>query len=223
MKTGVLQNKQLRRELFFHNPICPECGRRMVLKFRGKQPPNTLATIDHIVSRMDGGSDQRENLRLICRRCNHEKDWRTPTEHEAKTAAERRATAVVTAVEMADIAIDPVHVTLSCAMCEAMGLDPNAKTVEADETLNWQFLLPAAAVAHGILKPVLPHGDMLAIPAPDGKGWLLRIAKDGQLHIRDDLKPGTPLFTLVNKQGDVTVAVGPPDLAGMPAANDKEH
>ena len=218
MMTGVRQNKQLRRELFAQNPICPECGRRMVLKFRGKNPPNTLATIDHIVSRMDDGSDQRENLRLICRRCNHEKDYRTLDEHEAKTRAERRATAV----ETTDITINPIHLTLSCAMCEAIGLDPHAKTVETDDTVNWQFLLPAAATAHEMLRPYLVDADMLAIPAPDGKGWLLRIDKDGQLHIRDDLKPGTPLFTLINKRGDVTVAIGPPDLEAVPAANDEE-
>jgi DNA-directed RNA polymerase subunit RPC12/RpoP len=223
MTTGVWQNKQLRRDLFAENHICPECGRRMVLKFRGKNPPSVLATIDHIVPRASGGSDHRGNLRLICRRCNHEKDSLTLAQHGAKATAKRQATAVVTAVEMADITIDRVHVTLSCAMCEAMGLDPNAKTVEGDETLNWQFLLPAAAVAHGILTPVAPEGDLLAVPAPDGKGWILRIDQDGQLHIREDLKPGTPLFTLVNKQGDVTVAVGPPDLVAMTAANDKEH
>ena len=223
MKTGVNQNKQLRRELFAENPICPKCDRRMVLKYRGKRPPNTLATIDHIMPIIAGGSDHRENLQLICNRCNQGKGGMTPAEHEAKAKAESRATAVVTAVEMADITIDPNHVKLSCTMCDAMGLDPIAKTVENDDTLNWQFLLPAAAVAYGILRPVQPDGDMLAIPSPDGKGWLLRIDKDGQLHIRDDLKPGTPLFTLVNKQGDVTVAVGPPDLAAMPAANDEEH
>ena len=223
MPTNVFQNKQLRRKLFADDPVCPECGRRMVLKYRGKSPPNTLATIDHIMPRVSGGSDQPDNLRLICYRCNQEKDSMTPAEHEAKTAAESQATAVVTAVEMADITIDPAHVTLSCAMCEAMGLDPNAKTVENDETLNWQFLLPAAAVAEGILRPRLVTDDLLAIPAPDGVGFILRVDKDGQLHIRDDLKPGTPLFTLVNKQGDVTVAVGPPDLATIPAANDKEH
>ncbi len=222
MKTGVLQNKQLRRDLFANNPICPECGRRMVLKFRGKNPPSTLATIDHIVPQIAGGSDQPENLQLICRRCNHEKDCWTPDQHEIKTRDERQIRALAEAAQMADMIIDPVHVTLSCAMCEVMGLDPNAKTVWGEETLNWQFLLPAASVAHGILRPIAaPEGDLLAVPAPDGNGFVLRIDKDGQLHIRDDLKPGTPLFTLVNKRGDVTVAVGPPDLAAVPAANDE--
>ena len=223
MKTGVNQNKQLRRELFAENPICPKCDRRMVLKYRGKRPPNTFATIDHIIPLTAGGSDQPENLQLICDRCNQQKDALTPSEYEAKTMAVRQIEALKEALQKADIAIDPIHITLSWAMCKAMGLDPAGKTVADDDTLNWQFLLPAAATAHGILRPVQPDGDMLAIPSPDGKGWLLRIDKDGQLHIRDDLKPGTPLFTLVNKQGDVTVAVGPPDLAAMPAANDKEH
>ena len=222
MTIGLRENKQRRRDLFAENPICPECGRRMVLKHRGKHPPNTFATIDHIVSQAAGGSDQKDNLRLLCFRCNTEKDWRSPDEHEAKIRAERQAKAIKDAVDIDDMSIDTVHVSLACAMCEAMGLDPNDNSVQDDETMNWQFLLPAAAVAHDILKPVLPHDDMLAIPAPDGKGWLLRIDKDGQLHIRDDLKPGTPLFTLVNRQGDVTVAVGPPDLAGVPAANNEE-
>ncbi len=223
MTAGLRDNRQRRRDLFAKNPNCPVCGRGMVLKFRGKKAPNTLATIDHIIPRTAGGSDQEENLQLICRKCNLKKDSRTPDEQAAKERADRQAKAMKDASNIPDVAIDPIHAMLSCVMCEAMGLDPNAKTLEDDETLNWQFMLPAAAMAHHTLKPPLPHGDLLSILAPDGKGWLMRIDKEGQLHIRDDLQPGTPLFTLVNKRGDVTVAVGPPDLATMPVANNTEH
>lgn len=221
-----INKRQLRRDLFAENPNCPTCGRGMVLKFKGKKPPNTLATLDHIIPLIAGGSDQKENLQLICGRCNHEKDGYLPEEHEAKKRIKRAAIALKAAKECqaGGVEINPDHVTLSCVMCEAIGLDPNAQPLDGDPTRNWQMLLPAAAAATMMLRPPrAPDDDMMSFPAPDGNGFIFRIDGEGQLHIRDDLAPGTPLFTLINKKGDVTLAVGPPPLAMMPAANDEEH
>ena len=45
------------------------------------------AEIDHIVPRIAGGSDARENLQALCRRCNNIKGDGTMDELQAKIAA----------------------------------------------------------------------------------------------------------------------------------------
>ena len=105
-----------------------------MLEFRGRKQPNLLATIDHIIPTGLGGSDEPDNLRLICFQCNHKKDTLMPAEHKSKELAEQLATAINAAAHVEDMTIDPFHVTLSCKMCEAMGLDANAAVVDNDET-----------------------------------------------------------------------------------------
>ena len=125
-----------------------------------------------------------------------------------KEAKERELIALETAAGE-DVYIDPWHVVVACAMCEAMGMDPNVAVVEGDDTLNWNFMVPGAVAAIVLLRPTeAPEDDMLAVPDPQGHGFLLRIDGEGQLHIREDIQPGTPLFTLKHDNGDITVAVG---------------
>jgi len=211
VRRELKNKKQIRRDLFAESSICPSCGRAMVLKYRTNKPPSNLATIDHITPLVAGGSNERSNLILICWRCNNEKDGLMPEEHKAKVEAENSNEALSLSADGGiENKIAKYHVFLAVRMAQAMGMDPNAKVVEGDETLNWQFLLPAAACAFGIMEPMIPpEGDMLAVPDPNGGGFLLRIDEEGQLHIREDIDPGTPLFTLINKRGDVTVAIGP--------------
>ena len=61
----------------------------------------------------------------------------------------RKVTALREASENNDMELDMRIVALACEMCEAMGLDPNDTVVAGDPTKNWQFLMPAAAVAYG--------------------------------------------------------------------------
>ena len=55
-----------------HKPNCPECGVKMKRKGskNGKKQFANAATIDHIVPRLLGGTDDATNLRVICFKCN---------------------------------------------------------------------------------------------------------------------------------------------------------
>lgn len=51
---------------------CPDCGGSMIL---GDMKPNS-ATVDHIISRANGGRNDLENLRICCSDCNQKKSQR---------------------------------------------------------------------------------------------------------------------------------------------------
>ena len=53
------------------NHHCPICGVKMVNK--GSPKLHNFATIDHIVPKSKGGTNNIENLRLICRKCNNKR------------------------------------------------------------------------------------------------------------------------------------------------------
>src|SRR5262249_19302749 len=66
---------------------CLHCGSRLMVMLDG-----TLlgtATIEHIVPRHHGGSDETQNLGLACASCNHEKGRR----HDARRKPSARASA----------------------------------------------------------------------------------------------------------------------------------
>tara|TARA_Y100000310_G_scaffold281922_1_gene302760 strand:- start:4912 stop:5595 length:684 start_codon:yes stop_codon:yes gene_type:complete len=220
----VPDNKYLRRKLFRENPICPECKRRMVLKFKGR-PPNNLATTDHIIPRSRDGSDLEENLRLICRRCNQEKADNMPeveVEFDLDTREGRLGLACANAATIKEFDVEEFHVIVSCAMCEVMGLDPNALTGrDPDGTdCNWQWLLPAAITGIIMARPTeQPEGDLFSVPDPKGIGYVMRINHEGKLWIKKGMEPGTPLFTIVDGEGRISLAVGPPPASLLAAVN----
>lgn len=49
---------------------CPSCNREM--NFKNSHAKN-FATIDHIIARGLGGTDELHNIQVICRRCNNDK------------------------------------------------------------------------------------------------------------------------------------------------------
>lgn len=53
---------------------CIHCRRRLLIGKDGE--PIGPATIEHIVPRGQGGSDELDNLALACARCNHQKGYR---------------------------------------------------------------------------------------------------------------------------------------------------
>jgi hypothetical protein len=146
-------------------------------------------------------------------------------EERIKEAKAREEIAQAAAASHRDVVIDPWHVTVACGMCEAMGMDPNNKTIDGDPTSNWEFMMPGAVAAIILCRPAeTPEGDLFVVHAPNGMGFLMRISKDGVLWLREDLRPGQPLFTIKDpKTGDVTVHIGEPDLAAMPAASEERN
>lgn len=52
---------------------CLHCNRRLVVSRQGD--PHG-ATLEHIVPRSHGGSENPDNLALACERCNHQKGYR---------------------------------------------------------------------------------------------------------------------------------------------------
>ena len=53
---------------------CIHCRRRLLIALDGE--PLGDVTVEHIVPRGQGGSDDPENLALACARCNHQKGYR---------------------------------------------------------------------------------------------------------------------------------------------------
>lgn len=47
--------------------ICPDCGKKMLLK---NPRSNAYMTVDHIVPKSVGGTNNIENLRATCKKCN---------------------------------------------------------------------------------------------------------------------------------------------------------
>lgn len=61
-----IQRKRLRAELLIKTDRkCPYCG---------VQISHTTATFDHILPRSKGGTDDKDNIIVCCRRCNVKKD-----------------------------------------------------------------------------------------------------------------------------------------------------
>lgn len=57
--------------------ICPECGKPM--QNRNRNDLETYMTIDHIVPKAQGGTDNIENLRPLCRACNNKRGMKQIT------------------------------------------------------------------------------------------------------------------------------------------------
>jgi 5-methylcytosine-specific restriction endonuclease McrA len=71
---------------------CLHCGARLAVGLDGALLGS--ATIEHIVPRSQGGTDDVENLALACARCNHEKGVR----HDARRRPSARAQEVIAAL-----------------------------------------------------------------------------------------------------------------------------
>ena len=57
---------------------CIHCGKKLVFSLEGE--PLSNASIEHIVPRHHGGTNDLENLAIACRRCNYQKG----TRHDCK-------------------------------------------------------------------------------------------------------------------------------------------
>lgn len=68
---------------------CIHCQTRLVVAENGE--PLSRATIEHIVPRSHGGTDDPENLALACERCNHQKGFR----HDVRPPGDPRAREVI--------------------------------------------------------------------------------------------------------------------------------
>lgn len=58
---------------------CIHCNRRLAIGLDGT--PISRATIEHIVPRNHGGTDDLQNLAIACAGCNHEKGRRHDVQH----------------------------------------------------------------------------------------------------------------------------------------------
>ncbi len=52
-----------------YGDVCPSCGKVMNFDIGG----GPYATIDHVIPRSQGGTNQEDNLQLLCKECNEEK------------------------------------------------------------------------------------------------------------------------------------------------------
>lgn len=68
---------------------CLHCGTTLVIGLDGE--PVSRATIEHILPRSHGGTDELENLGLACARCNHQKGMR----HDSKRRGDPRLAEIV--------------------------------------------------------------------------------------------------------------------------------
>jgi 5-methylcytosine-specific restriction endonuclease McrA len=72
---------------------CLHCGSRLSLSERGE--PLGSATVEHLLPRSAGGTDDLHNLAIACARCNHEKGVRhdhrpdDPRAREVREALQR--------------------------------------------------------------------------------------------------------------------------------------
>ena len=68
---------------------CLHCNSHLVIRLDGE--PISQATIEHIVPRTHGGTDDIENLGLACARCN----WQKGVRHDNRRADDPKAMEVV--------------------------------------------------------------------------------------------------------------------------------
>ncbi len=68
---------------------CLHCGGHLVVGTDGE--PISRATIEHILPRSHGGTDELTNLGLACARCNHQKGVR----HDSKRRGDARLAEIV--------------------------------------------------------------------------------------------------------------------------------
>ena len=68
---------------------CIHCNRRLAMEISGVV--KSTATLEHIVPRNHGGTDELENLAVACRRCNNTKGVR----HDAQRWEDPKLQAVV--------------------------------------------------------------------------------------------------------------------------------
>lgn len=71
---------------------CLHCGAHLVVGLDGE--PISRATIEHILPRSHGGTDDLENLGLACARCNSQKGVR----HDSKRRGDARLAEIVEAL-----------------------------------------------------------------------------------------------------------------------------
>lgn len=71
---------------------CLHCNTQLLVGLDGA--PRSRATIEHIVPRAAGGSDELGNLALACARCNHEKGVR----HDQRRRADPRLAEIAAAL-----------------------------------------------------------------------------------------------------------------------------
>lgn len=65
--------------------FCPICNVSMTKTVKpGDIQGDNMMTIDHIIPKSAGGTDDIENLRLLCRACNAKKGSKIPENQEAK-------------------------------------------------------------------------------------------------------------------------------------------
>lgn len=63
------QRMKFRYEEFLKNPYCFHCGNRMILNPEPEEVED-MATIEHLIQPLLGGSDFPDNLRLVHKKCN---------------------------------------------------------------------------------------------------------------------------------------------------------
>lgn len=68
---------------------CIHCNAHLVVSLEGE--PISEATIEHIVPRTHGGTDELRNLALACARCNHQKGRR----HDVKRRGDLKLEAMI--------------------------------------------------------------------------------------------------------------------------------
>lgn len=63
-KQAFAEKKAKKDKLYAASPKCHYCGKPLTYD---------QATLDHVVARVNGGSDRIENLVIACYDCNHDK------------------------------------------------------------------------------------------------------------------------------------------------------
>jgi 5-methylcytosine-specific restriction endonuclease McrA len=71
-RIGAIERFELREQVLLRDgPWCHWCGRiTSEARVRGNEDPNSM-TLDHLLRRRDGGSDDICNLVISCWGCNH--------------------------------------------------------------------------------------------------------------------------------------------------------
>ncbi len=89
------------------NPYCRECGKETWI-FGANLSWKDQATVDHVISRGQGGSDTEDNYQLLCGKCNNKKSKKeNPIRkvwiHDKELEALRRKAALLDALRQEGI------------------------------------------------------------------------------------------------------------------------